>query len=541
MSELATDRQWPVWLAPAEPDRADIEGYGGIARYVVPRVLEENFADVFPPGQRGQHGSGEARTAQADREIVERLWERLAVQSVSYSPPPWHPGRGQRIRPPAWLLRPHGSGTCIDFAVLFAAACLNEELDTSLVMLRGPDTGHVGVAVRLGVAPGQAIAPPFGAVRTATAGVSRIVDAAELCSDESLLLIDVTAAAGGHHDKSLAAAVGKLHTLLNGGDFPYLHLVDIGVRQRAGDEPLEYQPGRGDSLIAGNSLPSPRTSPLTATNTASDATSRRLKISSRRALLIGGLSVLVLAGIIAAISLPSLGPRTGHGKAAAGPPPAPVIPGSISATALGQFRIRVTWREEPPADATGFHIDNGCPVGSCSATDSSLSQTVEHATSATFKVTPGSYQCFRVQAFSSSGVSAWSGYGCTQTPGVTISATREWTPTGVFLQAGQVVGIMGFGTIHTGSSHPRGPAGDRACTPAGNYPATADKFPAPDLPCWSLIARIGGGRPFEVGTSTVIVASPGQLYLGVNSGGFSHNSGSWSVNIKLGGSGPTVG
>jgi hypothetical protein len=52
-------------------------------------------------------------------------------------------------------------------------------------------------------------------------------------------------------------------------------------------------------------------------------------------------------------------------------------------------------------------------------------------------------------------------------------------------------------------------------------------FPAPDLPCWSLIARIGNGRPFEVGTSTLITATAsGVLFLGINDDSVSGNSGS---------------
>jgi hypothetical protein len=55
------------------------------------------------------------------------------------------------------------------------------------------------------------------------------------------------------------------------------------------------------------------------------------------------------------------------------------------------------------------------------------------------------------------------------------------------------------------------------------------------LPCWSLIARIGNGRPFEVGTSILVAATAGRLYLGVNADSFSGNTGIWLVKIKIGG------
>jgi len=55
------------------------------------------------------------------------------------------------------------------------------------------------------------------------------------------------------------------------------------------------------------------------------------------------------------------------------------------------------------------------------------------------------------------------------------------------------------------------------------------------LPCWSLIARIGNGRPFEVGTSIQIATTTGRLYLGVNDDSFSSNAGIWAVKMKIGG------
>jgi hypothetical protein len=62
-----------------------------------------------------------------------------------------------------------------------------------------------------------------------------------------------------------------------------------------------------------------------------------------------------------------------------------------------------------------------------------------------------------------------------------------------------------------------------------------DAFPAPNLHCWSLIARIGNGTPFEVGSSVLVTAGSGVLYLGINDDSFSGNGGGWAVNIKIGG------
>lgn len=107
----------------------------------------------------------------------------------------------------------------------------------------------------------------------------------------------------------------------------------------------------------------------------------------------------------------------------------------------------------------------------------------------------------------------------------------------VTVAAGDTLGITASGQLNTGETGSFGPAGDQTCVPAENYPE--ETFPAPDLPCWSLIARIGNGTPFEVGTSAQVTAGSGVLYLGVNADSFSGNSGSWTVNIKLGGLPPS--
>jgi len=214
------------------------------------------------------------------------------------------------------------------------------------------------------------------------------------------------------------------------------------------------------------------------------------------------------------------------------PPTAPDAPGNITAVAESQYTIKVTWTEAS-TDVSGFNIDNGCPVGSCDP-GATLTQATGPVHSATFSVTPGTYQCFRVQAINNAGTSPWAGFGCTGTPGLVLSGSRKWTNTKVTVPAGDEVGITAGGQITVSPTETVGPAGDPSCTPAQNFPGGA--FPAPSLPCYSLIARIGNGPPFEVGTSALITAtSSGVLYVGINDDTFSGNSGSWNVNIKLGG------
>jgi hypothetical protein len=116
-----------------------------------------------------------------------------------------------------------------------------------------------------------------------------------------------------------------------------------------------------------------------------------------------------------------------------------------------------------------------------------------------------------------------------------VLSTRRWTPTRVILRSGELIGIKASGLIKVGTDQHWGPAGDQSCIPNHDYPAANPAFPAPKLPCWSLIARIGNGRPFAVGAAKLLPVSSGRLYLGVNSRDFWDSSGKWTVNIKIGG------
>jgi Zn-dependent protease with chaperone function len=227
---------------------------------------------------------------------------------------------------------------------------------------------------------------------------------------------------------------------------------------------------------------------------------------------------------------PSVSPSPSPSPTSAGPPAAP---SGVLATPNGQYAIAVTWVNNA-TNATGFRIDNGCPVGSC-APGATLATTTGLTTKTTFTVTPGSYQCFRVQAFNSSGSSGWSSYGCTQTQGFVVPGTQSWADTGVTVPAGITLKITASGTVSVTSTYSVGPAGTQSCIPTSAYPGIKPPFLAPSLPCWSLVARIGNGAPFEVGSSVTITTTAGRLYLSVNDNNFTDNSGSWTADIKEGG------
>jgi hypothetical protein len=117
---------------------------------------------------------------------------------------------------------------------------------------------------------------------------------------------------------------------------------------------------------------------------------------------------------------------------------------------------------------------------------------------------------------------------------IIVRADQPWTPTGIQLQVGDDVTVTARGVIRTNLN------GARA-TPAGTVPDCIDvgtvrvPFVAPELPCWSLLGRIGrSGNVFEVGTSRRFKANAnGELYLGVNDNFFADNSGHWTAGVAV--------
>jgi hypothetical protein len=248
--KLQPDGQWPLWHGTSSEDGASPEdGYGHIAAYVTPTPVDH----FFPPGYR----QSLQRNYFDDHDTVRELWQALVDKNLRYAEPPWNPAEGQRIRDPEWLLRrtDQGAGTCIDLSLLFAAQCLNEELDTYLVMLSGQKSGHVMVAVWLGKTAAQtkddaeakdeSQVPP-GTKRTDSPGVLIIDNREALTEEQEILLLDVVAATAEEPDRSLDAAIASAHRSLLNTTFEQGHLVDVAVRQEAhGDRPLEPPHSRG--------------------------------------------------------------------------------------------------------------------------------------------------------------------------------------------------------------------------------------------------------------------------------------------------------
>lgn len=111
---------------------------------------------------------------------------------------------------------------------------------------------------------------------------------------------------------------------------------------------------------------------------------------------------------------------------------------------------------------------------------------------------------------------------------VIVPGNQAWTTTGVFLDQGTVLKITASGDVSMGAGWPPMP-------PEGRPPDCGGRagFPAANLPCWSLIGRVGEhGAMFYVGNGTTFQAPvAGQLYLGVNDNVLEDNSGNWTATV----------
>jgi hypothetical protein len=120
--------------------------------------------------------------------------------------------------------------------------------------------------------------------------------------------------------------------------------------------------------------------------------------------------------------------------------------------------------------------------------------------------------------------------------GVAVISTRVWTDTALVVRAGDSITVAARGFVHFGRSPldrvtPSGTAWGPRCLAIARSRA---RFAAPGLSCWSLIARLGTGAPFEIGTASSFRARDGgELSLGVNDNDFRDNSGNWSATVTI--------
>jgi hypothetical protein len=119
---------WPDW--PKDDAK-------GLARYVLPEVGERLRLDI---------GRDDA-LKKGDRLAVARaVYEALAKLDLNYARELYHPDEMvQRIREPDVMLAGGGNSTCLDLALLFAGACLGQELLPLVVIVDGHAFAAVSV------------------------------------------------------------------------------------------------------------------------------------------------------------------------------------------------------------------------------------------------------------------------------------------------------------------------------------------------------------------------------------------------------------
>jgi hypothetical protein len=120
---------------------------------------------------------------------------------------------------------------------------------------------------------------------------------------------------------------------------------------------------------------------------------------------------------------------------------------------------------------------------------------------------------------------------------LTVPSTNTWTQSKVVLRAGKSATIAATGEIYFGPDQlthipPNGIAWSQRCLDLGAVRHAP--FPAPGLPCYSLIARVGNGKPQAVGASGEVHADvTGPVFLGLNDNYIPDNSGSYAATISV--------
>jgi len=214
---------WPEWRRES--------GYRFLARYVSPRSLVglglvDDLADTH-------NGAVGAETVDRSS-VAERLYNRLRTQGIAYAIQPWVPGGvAQQIRHPYWLLKDKW-GTCLDFATVYAAMCLDAQEAPLIAVSSFGGEGHAFVIITPGRLSGDRRLRPFALDRAdADEEGVLIVDDRDILiqalADGALVAVDCVAATrGATFDEAVRDGAAHLRTrwTLRLVDVPWLHEQD---------------------------------------------------------------------------------------------------------------------------------------------------------------------------------------------------------------------------------------------------------------------------------------------------------------------------
>ena len=111
---------------------------------------------------------------------------------------------------------------------------------------------------------------------------------------------------------------------------------------------------------------------------------------------------------------------------------------------------------------------------------------------------------------------------------VFVDAQTRWTPTGIYVNQGDVVSFDARGIVQL-SADP----GDTAIAAGAYSRRQASQAPLPDALAGALIGRIGSGDAFGIGNQRQITApASGELFLGVNDDHLQDNRGGFRVEVR---------
>jgi hypothetical protein len=109
----------------------------------------------------------------------------------------------------------------------------------------------------------------------------------------------------------------------------------------------------------------------------------------------------------------------------------------------------------------------------------------------------------------------------------TVPANRQWTPTGIRVNQGEVLRFTSTGEIRF-----TGDANDRSSVAGSLAHKLVSGAPLPAALAGALIGRIDNGLPFGIGDqASITIPASGLLYLGTNDDNVSDNSGQFQVVI----------
>lgn len=121
--------------------------------------------------------------------------------------------------------------------------------------------------------------------------------------------------------------------------------------------------------------------------------------------------------------------------------------------------------------------------------------------------------------------------GIPEGAGIAVSASSQWTPTGLTVRQGERITFSSTGEVQLSTD-----ASDLANANGARSGRKSASAPVPDAAAGALIARVGNSAPFPIGENqTVTMPANGQLFLGINDDHLSDNSGGFRVQVTRAG------